>query len=412
MEKSKFRWIPLFITNFLGVLNDNYLKYLIIYIGITWNSTEKEIILSLASALFVIPYILFSPIAGKLARDHSKSKVIQRAKLFEIPIMVVASFGFMTSNMLIAMTGVFLMGLQSALFSPAKYGIIRDIGGKEGIPYGTGAMEMLTFLGVLIGTFTAGVVSDTSKSELLAPYRILIVCSTIILLALFGWLMSLKINPKETVPDEENQTSLNPFTFMRESFLWSKKIKGLNIVIFGLASFWAIGSLLQLNIILHGQDLLLLTDTETSTIMALVAIGIAAGCYITGVISNHKLKMYLVPIGGTGMGISVSLIFLMNPTTTWFTILIVLTAFFAGIFKIPLNSFIQSKVEGRKLGEILAYNNLVLFSFILIASGIFLIVSKITDSIAVFATIAIIIWIITIIAWLRIPGANTMKVPK
>nr|WP_321411795.1 MFS transporter [uncultured Carboxylicivirga sp.] len=412
MEHSKFRWIPLFITNFLGVLNDNYLKYLIIYIGITWNTYEKEFILSLASALFVVPYILFSPIAGKLARDHSKAKIIQRAKLFEIPIMIISAIGFMSHNMIIAMTGVFLMGLQSALFSPAKYGIIRDIGGKEGIPYGTGAMEMLTFLGVLIGTYSAGVISDTVYNESLASYRTIIVCTTIILIAIIGWLTSLKINPKESVPDEEDPTSLNPFVFMKKSFLWSKKVKGLNLVILGLASFWAIGSLLQLNVILYGQDFLHLSDSETSIIMALVAIGIGAGCYFTGVISNHKLKMYLVPIGGLGMGISVTLIYLLNPSTTLFTILIILTAFFAGIFKIPLNSFIQSKVKGRKLGEILAYNNLVLFSFILIASGIFFIVSKSTNSVTVFATIAGIIWLITIITWLKIPGSRQLNAEK
>lgn len=410
MEKSKFRWIPLFITNFLGVLNDNYLKYLILFIGTTWLAEDREsIIIMLASGLFVIPYILFSPIAGKLARDHSKAKIIQRAKLYEIPIMIIAALGFILHNILIAMVGIFLMGLQSALFSPAKYGIIRDIGGKEGIPYGTGAMEMLTFLGVLIGTFSAGVVSDVSTSVQWAPYQILIVCCTIILFALIGWLISLKINPKETVPNEDEDTSLNPFVFMRNSYIWSKQIKGLNIVIFGLATFWAIGSLIQMNIIPHCRSVLNLSDTTTGVIMALVAIGIGAGCYVTGVISNHKLKMYLVPIGGLGMGISVTLIFILNPSTTWFTILIILTAFFAGIFKIPLNAFIQSKVEGRKLGLILAYNNLVLFSFILISAGIFGYVETKTNSLIVFATIAAIIWLITIITWLKIPGAKRRK---
>ncbi len=99
MEKSKFRWIPLFITNFLGVLNDNYLKYLILFIGTTWLSKEHEsIIIMLASGLFVIPYILFSPLAGKLARDRSKAKIIQKAKLYEIPIMIIASIGFFIHN--------------------------------------------------------------------------------------------------------------------------------------------------------------------------------------------------------------------------------------------------------------------------------------------------------------------------
>lgn len=410
MKKSKFRWLPLFFTNFLGVLNDNYLKYLIFFIGTTWLAKEKEsIIIMLASGLFVIPYILFSPLAGKLARDHSKAKIIQRAKFYEIPIMIVASVGFIMHNVVIAMLGIFLMGLQSALFSPAKYGVIRDIGGKEGIPYGTGAMEMLAFMGVLIGTFLAGVVSDTAQITLLAPYRMLIVCGSIIVLAIAGWLTSLKIKPKESVPGEADETSLNPFVFIRNSYVWSKKIKGLNIVVLGLATFWAIGSLLQMNIIPYCRSVLHLSDTATGTIMALVAIGIGAGCYVTGVISNHKLKMYLVPVGGLGMGVCVSLIFLLSPSVFLFTILIVLTAFFAGIYKIPLNSFIQSKVEGRKLGEILAYNNLMVFTFILMSAGLFGLIETQSSSVTVFVAIAIIIWIITIITWIKIPGAAKRK---
>jgi len=411
MNKShQTNWLPLFITNFLGVLNDNYLKYLVFFISTTWMMKDKEsIVIMLASALFVLPYIAFSPIAGKLARDHSKAKIIQRAKLFEIPIMMVASLGFITQSIVIAMSAIFLMGLQSCLFSPAKYGIIRDIGGKEGISFGTGSMEMLTFMGVLIGTYIAGVSSDISQHALLSPYRTLILCCALIGFATLGWLSSLKIVTRETVPDDADETTLNPISFLINSYQWSKQIKGLNIVIMALATFWAIGSLLQMNITVHCRNVLNLSDTATSTIMALVAIGIGLGCYITGVISNKKVKMHLVPIGGLGMLLSISAIFIFNPQTTLFTVLIVLTAFFAGMFKIPLNAFIQDRVHGRKLGLILAYNNLMLFTFILASAGIFGLVETKASSVAVFGVVALITLTITVITWLRIPGAGKAK---
>jgi acyl-[acyl-carrier-protein]-phospholipid O-acyltransferase/long-chain-fatty-acid--[acyl-carrier-protein] ligase len=409
-KTKKANWLPLFITNFLGVLNDNYLKYLVFFISTTWMMKDKEsIVIMLASALFVIPYIAFSPIAGKLARDHSKAKIIQRAKLYEIPIMAIASLGFIMHSVTITMFAIFLMGLQSCLFSPAKYGIIRDIGGKEGIPFGTGAMEMLTFMGVLIGTYIAGITSDISLIDSLAPYRTIIVCCALILFAVLGWLLSLKIAPKETVPDDEDETTLNPITFLIRSYKWSRQIRGLNSVIMGLATFWAIGSLLQMNITVHCRNVLELSDPATSSIMALVAIGIGAGCYITGVISNKQVKMYLVPIGGIGMLICVASIFIFNPETTLFTVLIVLTAFFAGVFKIPLNAFIQDRVEGRKLGLILAYNNLMLFTFILLSAGIFGVVETIADSLMVFGAVTAITLVITIVAWFKIPGAGRLK---
>ncbi len=410
MKKAKLNWLPLFFTNFLGVLNDNFLKYLVFFISTTWLMKNQEsIVIMLASGLFVLPYIFFSPLAGKLARDHAKARIIQKAKLYEIPIMLVASAGFLLHNIYIVMFGIFLMGLQSSLFSPAKYGIIRDIGGKEGISFGTGTMEMLTFLGVLIGTFFAGVFSDFQKLPGYPVHRMVIICLALILFAVVGWLFSLKIQPKETVPDEEEETSLNFMVFLAHSFRWAKHIKGLNITIMGLSSFWLIGALLQMNITVHCRNILQLTDTHTSTIMALVAIGIGAGCYLTGVISNRKVKMHLVPLGGIGMGICVSLIYLLQPATAWFTFLIVMTAFFAGMFKIPLNAFIQDRVEGRKLGLILGYNNLMVFIFILISSGIFGLVEYLSDSNGVFLTIAGIIWAITVIVGLKIPGANPFK---
>ena len=408
MSKSlNTNWLPLFFTNFLGVLNDNYLKYLVFFISTTWLMKNNEsIIIMLASAFFVLPYILFSPIAGKLARDHSKAKIIQRAKLFEIPIMMIASLGFIIHSITITMAAIFLMGLQSCLFSPAKYGIIRDIGGKKGISFGTGAMEMLTFMGVLIGTYVAGVTSDISSHALLGAYQTEIVCAALIFFAVLGWLVSLKIAPRESVPDDEDETTLNPFLFLSRSYQWSKQVKGLNIVIISLSTFWAIGSLLQMNITVHCGNVLNLSDTATSTIMALVAIGIGAGCYITGVISNKKIKMHLVPIGGLGMLICVSLIFFLNPATTLFTILIVLTAFFAGVFKIPLNAFIQDRVQGRKLGLILAYNNMMVFIFILFSAGLFGLVETMTSSTVVFGAVALIALVISIISWLKIPGAK------
>jgi len=409
-KAQKNNWLPLFITNFLGVLNDNYLKYLVFFISTTWMMKDKEsIVIMLASALFVLPYILFSPIAGKLARDHSKARIIQRAKLFEIPIMMIASLGFITHSVVITMFAIFLMGLQSCLFSPAKYGIIRDIGGKKGISFGTGSMEMLTFMGVLIGTYVAGVSSDISQIDLLAPHRTIIICCALLFFAVLGWLLSLKIAPKESVPDDEDETTLNPILFLIRSYKWSKQVKGLNIVIMSLATFWAIGSLLQMNITVHCRNMLHLSDTATSTIMALVAIGIGSGCYVTGVISNKQVKMHLVPIGGLGMLICVSLIFILNPPTTLFTILIVLTAFFAGVFKIPLNAFIQDRVQGRKLGLILAYNNLMLFTFILLSAGLFGLVETMASSLMVFGAVAAITLLITIVSWLRIPGARQLK---
>jgi len=160
MHKPNTKWLPLFITNFLGVLNDNFLKNLIAFVGIMWlaDPENKSLVIALASAMMVLPYILFSPVAGRLSKKYKKATIIKITKVAEIPIMLLAAVGFHFKSLPIALTAMFLMGLQSCMYSPAKYGIIRDVGGKEGISFGTGAMEMLTFTAVLIGTYLAGLI--------------------------------------------------------------------------------------------------------------------------------------------------------------------------------------------------------------------------------------------------------------
>jgi len=228
-------------------------------------------------------------------------------------------------------------------------------------------------------------------------------------IAIVGLFSSLYINPKEGEPKTKDDASLNPLTFTIESFKWSKRIKGLNYSILGLSTFWLIGSLIQMNIIVYGPDILHLSNTNTSIIMALVAIGIGIGCYLAGVISNHEVRTSLIPVGGIGMFISTIVIIIVDPNPVMFSILVITIAFFAGLFKIPLNAFMQDRVEGRMLTQILAYNNLMVFLFILISAGIFAIVESFTGSRGVFVITALIIAIITLIMYHKIPGARKGK---
>ena len=408
MKKLNTKWLPLFATNFLGVLNDNFLKNLIAFVGIMWlaHGENKSLVISLASAMMVLPYILFSPIAGRISKRHKKATIIRITKMVEIPIMLLAAIGFYFHNLHIVMTAMFFMGLQSCMYSPAKYGIIRDIGGKEGISFGTGAMEMLTFTAVLIGTYLAGTISDIINYPQFINLQTTIIASLFLVIAVVGLLSSLYINPKESEPETKDDASLNPVLFTIESFKWSKRIKGLNYSILGLSSFWLIGSLIQMNIIVYGPDILKLSNTDTSIIMALVAIGIGLGCYLAGIISNHKVRTSLIPVGGIGMFISTVLILILDPGAILFSLLVIIFAFFAGFFKIPLNAFMQDRVEGRMLTQILAYNNLMVFLFILISAGIFALAESLTGPRGVFVVTAITIVAITILMYFKIPGAR------
>ncbi|MCW3806329.1 MFS transporter [Plebeiibacterium marinum] len=411
MEKSnRFKWFPLFSTNFAGVLNDNLLKTLIGFVCVVWIGGEhKATLVSAAAALLVLPYIFLSPLSGKLAKEHPKALIIQWAKFSEILIMVIAITGFFMQNVYVVLFAMFLMGLQSCLYSPSKYGIIRDIGGKELISFGTGAMEMITFVAVLLGTFFGGLLSDADQYFNNPKMGTIIIAACMMFLAIIGWITSMGIHPKESQPEDDSEDTLNPFLFPIRWFKWCKKIIGLNYIVLSLSVFWLIGSLIQMNLYIYCEEYLNLSNTATGTIMALVAIGIGAGCYAAGVISNHKVKTILVPIGGLGMIICMLIIYIFSPKVTVFTITIISFAFFAGLFKIPLNAFMQDRVKGRELGPVIAYNNQMVFVAILFSAGLFKLIEGTFNSKMVFLAVLVITVFITIIAFLKIPGAGKRK---
>ena len=328
-------------------------------------------VVTLASAALVIPYLLFSPLAGRLAKIYKKRKIVVWAKFAEMLIMVVAAAGFLTHSTGLVLSSILLMGLQSALFSPSKYGLIRDIGGEEGISYGSGAMEMFAFVGILTGTLMAAFLSES--------VTIPVLCVILFGVALFGWLSSLTIRANESEPMKESHETLNPVKFVKDMFVRALAFKGLNLVVVGLATFWFIGSMIQMVLIVYCRSDLGMNDSETGIVMSLAAVGIGAGCYLAGVLSRRDVELGLVPYGGITTGLTF------------------LAAFFSGMFKVPLDAWIQANVKGRELGDMLAYSNLITFLFMLMASGCFGGMTMFFDTKYVFIFLAVLTFAITII---------------
>ena len=136
-------FLPLYVTNFFGTLNDNFLKTLAGFTVIDWIADErlKSIAMGVTAGALVLPYILCSPLADRLTAVWSKRRIVQIAKWAELPIMAVAIAGFLFKSPWLVVGAVLLMGLQSSLYSPAKYALIRDIGGAGRISTGMGGME-------------------------------------------------------------------------------------------------------------------------------------------------------------------------------------------------------------------------------------------------------------------------------
>ena len=159
-ERSSF--MPLYVTTFFGTLNDNFVKTLAGFTVISWiaDARVKSIAMGVTAGALVLPYILCSPLADRLTAVWAKQRIIRAAKWAELPIMLVAIAGLAFKSPWLVVGAVLLMGLQSSLYSPAKYALVRDIGGMGRISTGMGGMEGMSFLGVLAGTVAGAVVAD------------------------------------------------------------------------------------------------------------------------------------------------------------------------------------------------------------------------------------------------------------
>ena len=390
------KWIPLFATNFLGVMNNNFLKNVIIFMSVTLLAQKnKEFVVTLASGLYVVPYIFFSPIGGRLAKTHRKSTIMFWSKMSELPLFALACVGFMLHSLYIVLFCIFAVGLISTLFSPSKYGLIRDIGGDEGISFGTGTLEMFTFLGVLIATFLASVLSDHYNHLVFACVVIGISILQIILSKMLR-----KVNETQTI--EVKNDTLNPLKFLIQSFRWAKTVSHSNTIILGLSTFWMLGSLIIMNLMIHCDKVLKMTNTQTGIVMNISGIGIGLGSYITGVLSRRKVNLGFTPLGAFGMMICFATLFILKPHGIAFSGIILLTSFFSGMYMVPLSSWLQHSVEGRMQGDMLAYSNFVIFFLIVVSAGLFGVVVPIIETNGIWLLMFLIILMVLLVMLFKV----------
>lgn len=394
---SKTKWIPLFASNFLGVFNNNFFKTLICLLAINWVAKGNEsLIVSLASGLYVLSYIFFSPLAGRLSKTMYKKKIMIAARIAELILVIIGSFGFYIESVYMVMACIFLLGLVSTLFSPSKYGLIRDIGGSEGISFGTGTLEMFTFFGAILGPLLATIVSD--------HYNFYMMAGLFVIISLISLFAISRLKVSESEPMKKSDDTIIPFMFEYKAFKYAATMKGLNLIILGLSSFWMVGSFLQMNLLVHCPQTLGMTNTQTGYVLTASAVGIGLGSFLAGIISKGKIELGLTPIGGLGMTISLLVLYFLQPTGILFGFMIFLTALFCGIYMVPLSASVQNSVEGRKQGDMLAYSNFLIFLLIFISAALFAVITKHFGTNSIFIFLVILIFTMSLLMIKYVPN--------
>ncbi len=349
-------------TQFLSALNDNLFKLLVVYllINVEGPATAARI-LSVAGAVFVIPFLLFSSAAGVLADRISKRTVIVFTRAFELLIMVFALFAVYFESELGCFTALFLMASQSAILGPSKYGIIPELVGSNMVSKANGAMTSFTFLAIILGTFLASFLADVSNKNFM------FVAFCCLAVALLNLLTSLGI--ARTQPQRSTKR-INPFFLYEiyQTLRFGRTIPHLLAAMFGSAFFLFMGAFAQLNVIPFAIESLGLDEVGGGYLFLPTAIGIALGAVLCGQISKDKIEPGISCLCGFMIGILFLLLSIFHSSLTLSVLFLGLLGVFGGAFLIPFDSFLQVHSPNEKRGQVIATCNFFSFIGVLLAS--------------------------------------------
>ena len=386
-------FIALLITQFLVSMNDNLFRWLIVPIGKCspgWHEDPTRI-LTLGGVVFLVPFLIFTPYAGYCSDRFSRSRVILGCKITEI-IFILMGIAAILSRFVPAMLVVlFLLGAQSAFFSPAKYSSLPMIVPQSRISEANGYYAATTLIACIGGQLLGGILFDATTRHGTdglpevgggGVVHWYIWASALLSVAVIGFISSLFI-PRLKAAAPETRFPWNPASQIVRDLCHLFKFRYLFFVALASAFFWGLGALAQTNIDFFGTKYLMVSQTSAMLLLVVLTVGLAVGALIAGKWQKGDVKMGLVPFSAffivvfalclmetprvAGMADEVSAA-VASPWTFPFiygVIFLFLMGGAAEMFEIPLVTELQVKSPSEVRGRILAANNF--FSFLAMA---------------------------------------------
>ena len=379
---TRKRFAPIFVTQFLGALNDNIFKnalVLMIAYGLFTSVPENQdagLLINLAAGLFILPFFLFSSLAGQVADKYEKSMLIRRIKAFEIVIMAGAALAFYFKSIPGLLVLLFLMGAQSAFFGPVKYAVLPQHLKSEEIVRGNGMVGMGTFIAILTGTITAGILVQAAPAAILG----LVLVGT----ASAGWLASRRI-PKAPSSSSNLALSWNLAGQTWETIRTARQSGGVMPAILAVSWFWFLGAAYLTQFPAYTRTVLNGSESVVTLLLAGFSIGIGVGSMLCGRLSGKKVEPGLIPIGALGMaffGFDLSLAHLPSSSAAPLTLSQFLMSdggwriildlagmgICGGLYTVPLYAFIQTRVPSAVRARVVAANNIINAALMVMAS--------------------------------------------
>ncbi|PKO50694.1 MAG: glycerol acyltransferase, partial [Betaproteobacteria bacterium HGW-Betaproteobacteria-21] len=291
------RFLPFFLTQFLGAFNDNLYKnalvVLLTFQAMRYTSLSPGILVNLCAGLFILPFFLFSATAGQIADKYEKSRLIRITKLLEIGVMLLASLAFVLDALSLMLVCLFLMGAQSALFGPVKYAILPQHLAADELIGGNALVESGTFVAILIGTLAGGVLISVAGGSTW-------ISATALLLAILGYVSSRGI-PVAPAASPALRINWNPITETWRGFQFTRRNRTVFLSILGVSWFWFYGALFLSQFPAYAKDMLGGDAHAVVLLLAVFSIGIGLGSLLCERLSGGRVELGLVPFGSVGL---------------------------------------------------------------------------------------------------------------
>ena len=380
------------LTQFLGAFNDNAFKQLVVFLATAaatasvgaqaggavgwitehpWGGGLGNLMSpqALPPLLFALPFVVLGPLTGSLADRLSKITIIKWANFIEILVMVMATLAFALRDYGLLLVTVLMMGSQSALFGPSKYGCIKELVGERELSRANALIQSSTMIAILAGVFLGGVFRDQLGDLLWIGGLWYVGFATL------GWIISLRI---ETLPavDPHRRLRWNPMAEFISHWKATEGNRHLILAIIASAFFYMMAATFLLVVVAYGVRMQL-SATLTSVLTAMSGLGIIVGAWVAGRVSGDRIEGGLIPLGLIGMAGSLLAIQIAPDSVVLVHACLFSMGIFSGLFTIPVRCLVQGLPREERRGSVQGLSEVMDFIGILLASPLFTLFDKV-----------------------------------
>ena len=384
------RFLPMFLTQFFGALNDNVYKQALLLV-ITYGLIQQQALPistlnNLAALLFILPYFIFSATAGQIADKFERSQLVRGIKILEIIIMLIGSIGFITGHLWLLLLALFMMGTHSTFFGPIKYAILPEILKPNELMSGNALFQSGTSMAILFGMILGGAVIASSHGNLTW------ISLTVLTIAILGYLSS-RFILKQNVTAPGLKIDWNFFRTSYQTMKYAKSLPLIFTILLGNSWYWFYGATYLTQIPQMTQQNLHASENVVSLLLTFFSVGVGVGSLLCRKIGGSQVNIKMVPIGAVGLTIfalylAVSLSFVPTHTGPLITlsevfhqgwsyyhvmIAVTLLGISGGFYIVPLYAMMQAYSPRSHRARVVAANN-ILNAVFMVSSAIFSII--------------------------------------